>query len=139
MPGNKTANLELAATALAVGQNVAGAAQAANVTTRTIRRWLAESPLRAQVATLRAEMLSEATGILSRTMAAAAIRLGELIDNEDPRVAFSAARAVLELALRIREQGEIDQRLAALEEALRERDRVDQPPPGPPGAAVGAA
>ena len=129
MPGGRrSANKPLAAARLAGGGTIAEAAADAGVDERTVYKWKADDPqFRARVCELRAEMVSRALGKLSDTMTRASDVLAALLASEDEDVRHRAAKAVIELALRVREQVDLDDRLAAVERALKgEGDGGDQ-------------
>ncbi|HEV8066853.1 MAG TPA: hypothetical protein VGP76_03885 [Planctomycetaceae bacterium] len=103
--------------ALASGRIVEQAARASNSGARTIKTWLHDQPAFARrVIDLRAEMTSRALGRLVDAMASAAETLGHLSrKGKSEMVRLSAARAVLELATKLRENTELEERLAVLE------------------------
>jgi hypothetical protein len=103
---------DLLAVALAAGQEVADAARSARLSERTAYRRLADPDFRRRVAELRGRAVDRALGRLSGTMAQAADRLKALLDSDDERVALAAARAVLEFGHRLREQVELEERVA---------------------------
>jgi hypothetical protein len=110
--------------ALAGGRTVRAAARAAGVGERTAARRLADPAFRRQVAELRAEMVERALGRAARGMSAAADTLRQLLRAEKESVRLGAARALLELTVRLREGVELEQRLRALEErAAGEKNR----------------
>jgi hypothetical protein len=107
-----------AALALAAGQSNADAAKAAGVTVRTVARWRADEVVFAdRIEDLRAEMLTEAAGLLAHTTTAAARKLAEIIDTEEARHSLTASRVVLEMASRYRVDQALEARIGALEMA----------------------
>ena len=100
---------------LAAGATVVDAAAAAGIALRTAHRRLEDPDFAARVRELRAVMVSTSLGRLSNGMAAAADALNELVGTKSPAVRLRAARAVLEIAMRLREATEIEDRLAAVE------------------------
>jgi hypothetical protein len=111
--------------ALASGQTVRDAAHAAGVGERTATRRLSDPTFRQRVAEFRAEMVGRATGRLADGMTAAADTLRQLLSAEGASVRLAAARAILELANRLRQDVDLEQRLLAVEQrllALREND-----------------
>lgn len=108
---------EAAALALAAGRTVMEAAKAAGAGERTVKTWLHDLPAFARrVAELRAEMTSRAVGRLADGMADAADTLGFLCRKaRSETVRLGAARALLELGVRVREAVELEERVAALE------------------------
>src|SRR5262245_4600726 len=108
---------EAAALALAKGCSETEAARESGAGERTISTWKATDPAcRARVQALRAEMTSRALGRLVEGMASAADTLGYLSRKaKSEQVRLGAARALLELALKVRETTELEARIAALE------------------------
>jgi hypothetical protein len=105
----------LAATALAAAQTAVAAAAASGVHERTVRKWLDQPDYRARVERLRSEAVGRALGRLGDGMTAAADALRGLVGHRDPHVRFKAARAVLELGLKLREHAELEERVKELE------------------------
>jgi transposase-like protein len=107
---------EAAALALAGGRTVAETASLAGVGERTLARWLAEDDaFRRRVGELRAEMIGRALGKMADGMADAADRLRQLLQAESEGVCLGAAKALLELSVKLRDTVEIEERLTALE------------------------
>jgi hypothetical protein len=129
--GNSRANgrlspkQEAAALALAGGSTEGEAAALANCGSRTLRTWLATSPaFGRRVTALRAEMTGRALGRLVESMTAAADTLGALARGaRSETVRLGAARAVLELGVKLRESIELEERIRALEERQPGRQR----------------
>ena len=107
-----------AALALAAGQSNADAARAAGVTTRTVTRWRADEVAFAdRIEGLRAQMVTEAAGLLAHTTTAAARKLGEIIEEGEEGHALTAARVVLDMASRYRVDQALELRISDLETA----------------------
>ena len=104
--------------ALASGATVAQAAEKAGCSPRTVYRRLDAPGFRQAVANLRSEMVSQAAGQLASRMAEAAEALQKLLTAESETVRLGAARSILELGTRLREQFDHEQRLCAIEECL---------------------
>jgi AcrR family transcriptional regulator len=117
--GRKNANESLAL-ALAAGATVQAAARRAGVSERTAYRRLADPDFCGQVNQARAELVRQATGQLVAAATDAAATLQELLcANQPPRIRLGAARAILELGVRLREEGELEERLRRLEALLK--------------------
>jgi len=107
-----------AALALAAGQGNADAARAAGVNTRTVARWRADEVAFAdRIEDLRAEMLTEAAGLLAAATTAASLKLAEIIDTGEERHQLTAARIVLDMASRYRVDQALELRISDLETA----------------------
>jgi hypothetical protein len=104
---------------LACGATVAAAAAQAGVSEATAYRRLAEPGFRRRLQALRADMVQRTAGTLTAAANEAVRTLLELLKGAAPPAArLGAARAVLELGMKVRETAELEQRLAALEEQV---------------------
>jgi hypothetical protein len=102
--------------ALAAGKTVQDAARVGHVSERTVYRRLADPDFRHELSDARAAMVDRATGRLADAMSGAVealVGLAEHATSEPARV--SAARAVVEFGMRMREVEEFERRLAELE------------------------
>jgi hypothetical protein len=109
---------EAVALLLASGRTQESAASELQVDPRTIRRWLADPAFTARMNELRGMMLSVALGRLSESCGKAADALAGLVDSEDPDVKHRAAKAVLELVVKLRDAVTVEERLAEVERQL---------------------
>jgi hypothetical protein len=107
------------ASALARGATLRAAAGVSGVSTRTAERRWADPEFRATVERERAELITAASGALLDGMAEA-VRLlrGLLRDARDERVKLGAARTLLEMGFKAREQLDVEARLQELESLL---------------------
>jgi hypothetical protein len=102
--------------ALACGATQAKAAQEAGVTERTVRRRLAEPAFRKRLFQVRGEILERASGALTAAALKAVQTLLALQETNQPgTVRLGAARAILEMCLRVREVAEIEVQIAELQ------------------------
>jgi transposase-like protein len=109
----------VAALALATGKTVREAARKAGIGETTLYKWLRKPAFKARVTELRERMVAEAVGKLSRGMAGAAATLERLLKSKDERVKLAAAKAILDSAVKVRDQADLADRLAAVEAALK--------------------
>jgi hypothetical protein len=101
---------------LACGSSTEKAAADAGVSPRTVHRRMSDPSFRARLHRLRGEMFERAGGAMSAAALRAVQTLLSLQDaNQPPAVRLGAARAILELGMRVREMNELEARLAALE------------------------
>lgn len=115
---------EAFALAVAAGQTLRDAAAAAGIGERTATRRWADLAFRQRVGELRGEMVSRALGKLADGMAEAGDVLRQLLAEPiPPAVRLGAARALLELGVKLRESVELEQRLATLEKRLEEEKK----------------
>jgi len=93
------------------------AAAAAGVSYTTVNRRLKDPEFRRLVSQQRRLFLDVAAGILARASAGAAAVLEELIGDKEMagHVRRSAARDILDHAMRLREAGELEERIQRLE------------------------
>jgi hypothetical protein len=101
--GDQRGRQELAAAALAVGKTQWAAAQTAGVSERTVRTWWADPAFRARVAKLRGEAVSRALGRLTAGMTDAADTFLKLLKSPNDAVRLGAAKAIIELAIKVRD------------------------------------
>lgn len=105
--------------ALACGASVDAAAAQAGLSPRTVYRHLASPGFRSQLTSLRADLVQRATGMLGAAALEAVKTLMSLQEATTPAaVRLGAARTIIELGLKLREEGELSDRLAALEAAI---------------------
>jgi hypothetical protein len=109
---------EAVLTALAAGATIRQASEQTGVSERTIYRRLADVGFRQRVTSIRAGMLERAVGKVADGMADAAGTLRSLLVAEGESVRLGAARALLELGVKLRESVELEQRLQTLEQRL---------------------
>ena len=107
---------ETAILALACGATVEKAAQQAKQSKRTLYRRLAQPAFRRQVQAARAEMLQRSAGTATAATPAALKTLLELLNGSTrDAVRLGAARSVVEMALKLREITDLEERLSTLE------------------------
>ena len=115
--GTRLSGRQLAVIArLMAGDGIADAATACGVNRRTVTRWLTEEPFTraleaAQTAAI-ADSVRHLAGALSEA-SAAVIRLAR--ESEDEAIRLRAALAVVSMYRELRDAGDIEARLAALE------------------------
>jgi len=108
---------ELLLMALACGATVEAAARKANVSVPTVYRRLQDPEFTQRLTKLRAEMVQRTAGSLTAAgMEAIKTLLALLQASYSGSVRLGAARAVLELGVRLRESVELEERIAALEQ-----------------------
>jgi transposase-like protein len=119
--GNLGGKKEAAALLLAVGRSVRAAARETGCSERTLRNWQGEETFAARVRVLRSEIFTRAVAVLCGASTSAAVKLRRLLKSEDERIGLGAARAILEAAPRLREAGELAERVEELERRLEEK------------------
>jgi len=95
--------------------SVAAASQASGISLRALWRYLEEPAFKAALRTRRSASLQRAESLLASASGTAVARLLKLADSANEWVALTATRALLELAPRYAEVGDVLDRLAALE------------------------
>jgi hypothetical protein len=101
--------------AIAEGNNLSDSARLAGVSLRTATRRVADPEFCKRVAAARDQIFREVVGKLVSAATKAVDTLEDLLASGSPTVKLGAARAILELGPRIREQTEMEARIAALE------------------------
>jgi hypothetical protein len=109
---------------LACGATVDSAARAAGISARTAHRRLKEEAFQKKLQDVRAEMVQRTAGMLTGSGLEAGKTLVSLLDSTvPPTVRHGAARTILELGLKLRENAEMEERIAALEARAAQGDR----------------
>jgi hypothetical protein len=104
---------------LACGATVDSAARECRLSPRTVYRRLADPAFRRRLHAVRADTLQRGAGALTAATGEAVRTLLELLKPAvAPNTRLGAARAVLDSAVRLRENTELEERMAALEEQL---------------------
>jgi hypothetical protein len=111
---------------IAMGSRRDRAAADVGVSQPTVYRRLRDPRFRARVDEIRGRLLDEAVGMLTLAAGGAVAKLVQLLRSEDERVTLRAALGILESVVRLRENLELSERLARVEEALAERRELDQ-------------
>jgi molybdenum-dependent DNA-binding transcriptional regulator ModE len=124
LAGNDNQKGDLALlTALAAGSSIKDAAKVAGISERTAHRRLEDLEFQERIAELRTQLLSKAVGRLTDATTEAADTMRSLLQSKSDSVRLSAARAILELAPKLREAVELERRIAQLEtEAKKNED-----------------
>ena len=122
-PATLTAKQERFCLHLSAGMAIKAAAAEVGAGERTVHEWLARPDVKARVAELREQLLSEAIGKLSNSVNRAALVLDELLDVEDERIKLRAAVAVLNVLIKVREHKELAERVAELEAHAEDNGR----------------
>jgi hypothetical protein len=104
-------------TALACGATVEQAARSVGVSPRTVHRRLADPRFRRRLESVRGDMVQRTAGMLTAASLEAVKTLLTLQQGSVPAsVRLGAARAVLEIGIKLRGMAELEQRISALEE-----------------------
>ncbi len=119
MPKGKRNADHLLLQVLAFGATDEQAAQQCGLSVRTVYRRKAEPDFQRQLKALQADTLQRAQGLLTATAVVSAKTLVELQkDSVPPACRLGAARANLQFVLKLRQELEMEGRMAALEEQL---------------------
>jgi hypothetical protein len=106
---------DVLALALARGATRQEAGKLAGVSERTVYGRLADPGFRRRVDGFRRALVDGAIGRLSTLADKAADVLGQLLEEESPSTRLRSATAILDQLTRLREHGELAERLAELE------------------------
>lgn len=105
--------------ALACGSTVEAAAAKAGLAERTVYRRLDDPDFRQQLQEFRCNMVERASAMLSASGLEAVKTLLGLMERSIPHnTRLGAARAVIELGMKLRDLLEVEQRLTSLEKAV---------------------
>ena len=119
--------------ALACGATVENAAHSAGLGRRTAQKRIADPEFRRRLQEIRADMVQRAAATLT---AAAMEAVKTLLALQQPNVAaatrLGAARAILELGIKLRESGDLEERLVTLEKMLASGSSGVSPSSPPP-------
>jgi len=108
--------------ALACGASVDAAAKQCDVHERTVYRRLGEPQFKAKLQALRNDMVRRACGMLTAAANEAVRTLLSLQKEATPApVRLGAARAILEMGLKLREMVELETRMSELEELVKQQ------------------
>ena len=111
---------EALALAVASGQTLRDAAQAAGIGERTASRRWADPAFRRRVSELRGDMVQRSLGRMADGMTEAADVLRQLLAAESESVRLGAARSLLELGVKLRESVELEEEIGELGEIIEE-------------------
>ncbi len=118
--GELTPKQDAAALAVARGLTNAEAAKQAGCGERTLKTWKALPAFKERVNAIRAEVTSRALGRLTDGLDFAAGALRKLLTAKSEQVRMSAIRVLFEVTLKLKEQTELEDRMAALEQQAKE-------------------
>jgi hypothetical protein len=142
--GKKASKLHLFVTALLSHASVEDAARAAGISPSTAWRWMRDEAVLARLREARRDAMNAAMARLQEAAVGAVDCLCQVQrDGESESARVSAARTILEQALRAVELGDIQQRLDKLEQIAKSRwkgpgnDREDQAATRPAGGVNG--
>ena len=109
--------------ALACGATVEAAARQCGLSDRTVYRRLQDHEFKKRLENVRTDMIQRSAGMLTAAAGEAVRTLLSLQKDAIPAaVRLGAARAILEVGMKIRQIVEIEQRLAELEEVVAEQN-----------------
>ena len=114
----RVGQIERLALELARGQSHADAARSAGVSVRTCQRRLPDPSFRRRVSRLRSALVEQAAGRLADAGSSAVDTLKELLTDRSASIRLSASRAILEHVCKLREAGELSERVEELEAKL---------------------
>jgi hypothetical protein len=105
--------------ALACGATVDNAARQAGISPATAYRRLADPAFGQRLQKLRDDMVSRTAGTLTAAAGEAVRTILELLKNStSSAVRLAAARAILEIGMKLRERADLEARMAALEQQM---------------------
>jgi hypothetical protein len=128
MPGHGRKQIdETLILALACGATAEAAAQKAGVAVCTVYRRLKEPAFKQRLQALRGEMVQRSASMLTAAAMEAVKTLLALQQASVPAsVRLGAARAILEMGVRLREAADLEERVAVLEQMAGDRGVLDR-------------
>ena len=113
--------------ALACGATVESAARQCGLSDRTIYRRLNDPAFKRRLDGVRSDMVVRTAGLLTAAAGEAVRTLLALQKDAPAAVRLGAARAILEVGLKLRQVAELEVMLANLEERLTALDQPEKP------------
>lgn len=110
--------------ALAKGMPIVQAAKLAGVSAKTVHRRLKSGDFQQRIRDTRSRMFDNAVGGLAGNMRKAVKVLRQLLDDPSSSIKLSASKSILEVAQRLREAVDLEQRLSVIEAKLKEEGRL---------------
>ncbi len=107
--------------ALACGATVEAAARQCSLSERTVYNRLAEVEFQTRLDQIRADMVQRSSGMLTAAASEAVRTLLALVKDSTPAVRLGAARAILEIGMKIRQMVELEVRMGELEKLVEEQ------------------
>lgn len=108
---------------LACGKSRNAVAEECGVSTKTVFRKMRTAAFRERVRQLRAKIIDDTAARLAASGAEAIETLVELLESTaPPNTRATAARAIIELSLKLRESVELESRIGELERITHERE-----------------
>lgn len=114
-PADSPGRDEILALHFARGSSIRAAAKAAGCSDRTASRLLDDRAFQNRIATLRTSLVRRAVGVLSDASTAAAVTLRRLLKGEAESTQLAAAKAIIELSIKLTEFAELSKRIESLE------------------------
>ena len=93
-------------------------AHAAQITRRTLTRWMNEPAFRAELERIRNNIADFAFSQLEGLALKGAVRIEQLMDSDNPNVAHRASKTALSMSMSVRDQRETRRRMDTLENAI---------------------
>ncbi len=111
--------------ALACGATVEAAARQCQLTERTVYRRLKELAFQTRLQEIRTDMVRRCAGMLTAAASEAVRTLLSLQKDSIPAaVRLGAARAVLEIGIKVREMAELEVRMTQLETLVKQQEQA---------------
>jgi hypothetical protein len=103
---------------MAAGRTIESTATAAGVSPATICRRLRKPEFQDRIQVARARFAADAGARLGSMMGKASDVLARLLDSQNEKIKLAAAREVLTLGVKLRREGEWEERMEAIERQL---------------------
>ena len=100
---------------------VESACEQAKVAKPTVYKWLKQGHFRAALKKAQDEVFGDAIGRIKSNVGAAVDKLVTLMDSTDERIGLQASEKVIEYAVKLSVNDDLERRLTALEEMSKQR------------------
>jgi hypothetical protein len=128
MASGKKSQRDQLALAVASGQTIHAWAKANGVSSRTCYGWAKKPGFREQVESHRRQIIDRAIGRMVRRLTKAVDQVAKLAESATSEaVRLSASRSIVHDLLAVREQVELSERVARIEQYLAEQGKPNEP------------
>lgn len=100
---------------------VESACEQAKIAKPTVYKWLKQDAFRAALKKAQDEIFCDAIGRIKSNVSAAVDNLVTLMNSTDERIGLQASEKVIEYAVKLSVNGDLERRLTALEEVSKQR------------------
>jgi len=121
--GNLSARQRLALPIIGAEPTIEGAAEKIGVTRKTIYEWLKKEPFKRALEESRKEFVESAFRTMRLAARQAADKIVKHLDCTDERISLRAAEDIIEFTQKALEHEDLEKRIGALEESIKQKKR----------------